>query len=138
MACVTADELKKVFPTESSAGDLKPFIDAAELLVNEELADSGLSSDRKRLITIYLAAHFACIALEKGGLVSKKIGDAQEVYQAFNSRNVQVLGLTATRYGQQAVLFDNTGTLGALSANPVKAQFKVMSTPRCAPIADYD
>lgn len=138
MARITATELKQIYTTSISDGALQPFIDAANLLVNEELSASGLSDDRKKIIELYLAAHFTTITLEKGGLLRKKIGDAEEEYQAFNSRNIQVLGLTATRFGQQALLLDTSGKLGALSAKPVKAQFKVVSTVPNSAIGDPD
>lgn len=138
MPRITAVELKQIYSTTVDNGDLLPFIDAANLLVNEELSASGLSEDRKKLIELYLAAHFTTISLEKGGLIRKKIGDAEEEYQAFNSRNVQVLGLTATRFGQQAILLDKSGKLGTLSAKPVKAQFKVISTVPNSEIRDAD
>ena len=138
MARITAVELEQILSVDVDNTDLLPFIEVANLLVNEELASSGLSEDRKTQIELYLAAHFAVITLEKGGLTSKKIGDAEETYQAFNARNISVVGLSATRFGQQAILLDSSGKLGALSSKPVKAQFKVISTAPCAEIVDPD
>jgi hypothetical protein len=120
-ALVTGAEVKQIYPTNS---DVSPFIDVAHVLVTEELAASGLSDSRKAQIEKYLAAHFALVTLERGGLSRQKIGDAEDYYQIWNNREQS---LSATRFGQQALILDTTGTLASLGTNKLTAQFRVVS-----------
>jgi hypothetical protein len=129
MARILAVEVEQIYATGQDRGDLKPYIETAHMLVNEELLGKGLSEARLREIEKYLAAHFAVVSYEKGGLIRQKVGEAEEEYQATNRTTTPILGLTATRYGQQAVLLDTTGTLGAISQKPVKALFRVVEGP---------
>lgn len=119
---VTDDQVKAIIDT---ARDTSPFIQNAELLVDEELADKGLSDDRLDLITLYLAAHFVCITEERGGIRRSKLGDADESYVTPDGSKKE--GLFITRYGQQAMMLDKSGTLANQSANGgLKARFTVI------------
>ena len=122
MARVTTTEVDKIFDVET-IGDLDTFIATANLLVTEELGSAGLSSDRLKQIELYLAAHFAAVTFEKGGLRRQKIGDAEEDYKVLGA---SAIGLVSTRYGQQAIALDSSGTLGALTASTVKARFRIV------------
>lgn len=119
---VSDAQVKAIIDTKR---DTTPFITTAQLLVTEELAGSGLSSDRLDQIVLYLAAHFVCITEESGGLKRSKLGDGDDT---FNSPNSKSQGLAFTRYGQQALLLDKSGSLAALSANGgLKARFTVIA-----------
>ncbi len=126
MARVLAVEVKQIYDTDADEGDLKPFIDAASMLVTEELSSSALSADRLKMIELYLSAHFALISLERGGLIRQQIGNSEEWYQNPGQNKT---GLTATRFGQTAVLLDTSGVLGAISEKPIKALFRVVESP---------
>ena len=119
MARVTSIEVKQVYPTDA---DISIFIDTATLLVDEELVSKELSVSRLKQIELYLAAHFASVSLDFGGIVKRKAGDGEEMYQGTNSSK----GLTSTPFGQQATALDTTGTLGAISTSTVKAQFRII------------
>lgn len=124
---VTVDEVAAILPgVVSDNEELQPYIDVATLIVTEELALAGHSSDRLKQIELYLSAHFAVITLERGGMVKQKVGDAEETYQVpgFNT-----VGLVTTRFGQQVVILDSSGKLAALSQKPVKAIFRVYGDP---------
>lgn len=138
MARITTAELLQIIPNNADTPTLESFIAIANEMVNTELGGSSLSEDRKKSIELYLAAHFAVVTVEKGGIMQRKIGDAQDTYQSYNSRNAATLGLVATRYGQQVLFLDTTGKFAAISTKPVKAQFKVYSTPPDREIADLD
>jgi hypothetical protein len=104
--------------------DTTPFIATATLLVTEELADKGLSSERLDQITLYLSAHFVCITEEHGGLRRSKLGDGDESYRA---PGPDAYGLQATNYGQQAMLLDTSGTLAKVGAGAkLRALFEVV------------
>lgn len=118
-------ELSKIFPQGVEDHDeLQPFIDTAHLIVDEELLNAGHSESRLKLIEMYLAAHLAVISLERGGVVKKTIGEAEETYQ---SSNQNTTGLVTTRFGQQVITLDTSGRMAAITQHPVKAVFRVCS-----------
>jgi len=110
-------------------GDLSGYLESAQVLVSEQLQGKGLTDATLDQITIYLAAHFAVIGLARGGLRSKKIGDAAESYRTPGDKDV---GFKATAFGQQALIFDTTGTLSSLGANSqsLPALFSVVGSRR--------
>ena len=90
------------------------FIAQANVVVNELLAPSGssvLSDDRLKLIETYIAAHFATLVRERGGMQEDKLGDALQRYH-----NIYKAGFSSTRFGQQALFLDTTGKLAAIDA----------------------
>jgi hypothetical protein len=103
--------------------DVALFIAAAQLILNEDLAGKGLSSQRLDLIGEYLAAHFAYIsASDHAGLRSRKMGEATETY--FNPGDT---AFGTTHLGQQAIGLDTSGTLAAaMSGKGLKAEFRVV------------
>jgi hypothetical protein len=63
-----------------------------------------------------------------GFLKRSKLGEADESYRTPNDKE---LGLTSTRYGQQALILDSSGKLAALSTGGgLKARFEVMGSRR--------
>src|SRR3990172_8340214 len=118
MPQVTEAEVKKLIETSL---DVTPFILTASLIVTEDLADSGLSIDRKKQIELYLAAHYTALTEGRGGLKVSKTGDSLESYQGkFGS------GLNMTRFGQQAVSLDSSGILANMAESNKKALFRVV------------
>lgn len=99
------------------------FIATANLIVNEDLAGSGFTEARLTQIEMYLAAHFAVLAKEKGGLVRTVAGESSETYHDPNSR---FMGYTSTRFGQHAIALDTTGVLASQGSGGMKAQFRVV------------
>ncbi len=120
MALVTDSEVKTVIDTSR---DTTPFITVADLLVTEELSDKGLSDARLKQIELYLAAHFTAITTEKGGLVYQKMGDSEEQYDFKSGTGY---GLNLTRFGQQAMQLDTSGTLRGLISSKLPGQFRVL------------
>lgn len=103
---------------------LRVFIEAADLLITEELATSGLSEARLKLIEVYIASHFAVQSFESGGHSLVRTGEGEERYRTIDQK---ALGLSSSRYGQQAIMLDTTGRLGAISTSAMKAEFRVVS-----------
>jgi len=121
---VTDTEVKQIFITEL---DTTPFINAAGLIVGEELAGSDLSAARLELIQLYLAAHFAAITDQSGGLTMSKVGEVSENYIPISSYREPLQGFRMTRYGQQAMVMDTTGTLAGMSASAgLRALYSLM------------
>lgn len=120
MSIVDAD-VKKIIDTNR---DTTTFIATAQLVVDEELLGKGLTTLRLDQIVLYLAAHFTAITEENGGLHRKRMGESDETYKVPGDKDT---GLEFTRFGQQALILDTTGTLAALSANKgLKALFRVI------------
>jgi hypothetical protein len=120
-------DVKAIIATEL---DTTPFITAAQLVVAEEVVGSmpALSSARLDLITTYLAAHFCAITDQSGGLTRSKIGDTEEDYIPISSYREPLQGFRMTRYGQQAMVLDTTGSLAGMSSNAgLRALFGVLA-----------
>lgn len=130
MALITVADLKLLIevPPDVVDASLQSFITTADLIVTESLSGKGLSVARLTEIEKYVAAHLAIQLTERGGLTSSRIQDAMEGYTNLSpmGRGKQS-GLQLTRYGQQAIVLDTTGTLLAQSLGVLPAQFRVMS-----------
>lgn len=118
MLRVNDDEVKQVIDTNR---DTLLFISTANLVVNEHLVGLGFTDARLKLIELYLAAHYTALTEERGGLTKYKMGDATEEYMLEKGS-----GFAATRYGQQAINLDTSGTLSTLSSKALPAEFRVV------------
>lgn len=103
--------------------DLQVYIDQANLVRVEDFVGSTLSVGRLDMIELNLAAHFAILTYEKGGVVSEMIGASQDRYRMINDKQY---GLASTRFGQTALALDTTGTLSANTTVLPKARFNVI------------
>ena len=101
--------------------EVTSFIKTAKLIVEEDLADQGMSAARLDQIIIYLAAHFACLRVERGGLRSSQTLNAKDEYQLNADK-----GLRSTRYGQQAITLDTSGVLASSAKAVGKAEFRIV------------
>jgi len=120
---VTDEQVKAIITTTR---DTEPFIATAQLLVTEELSSSGHSASRLDQIVLYLAAHFVCITEELGGLKRSRLGEADDTYRQPADNET---GLSATRYGQQALILDSSGKLASIAAGRgLKARFSVIES----------
>ncbi len=106
--------------------DLKLFIEMANLIVEEDLvpATPTLSAARLTKIELMLAAHYVVVSDEKGSLTSQTTGEATESYHRKTFE-----GLKMTRWGQQAIVLDITGTLADMAVSggaKLKTQFRIV------------
>jgi hypothetical protein len=120
----TAADVRPLVPDIDPATDIDWAVDDANAIVGDELIPAGLTSTvRQDLVAKYLAAHFVTVAQEKGGIVVDRMGSAQQSYTG----DQQVQGLSLTRFGQQAIVFDTTGRLSNLDRARVgQAEFRVV------------
>jgi hypothetical protein len=122
---ISTKDVKDIYETKKADSQIEPFLNAAVLVVTEELADAGLSSERLDLITKYLCVHYLVISEERGGIRRARLGDADESYVAPSDK----FGLASTTWGQQAIALDTTGTLaqlGGQQATNLKAEFRTV------------
>ncbi|MGD9727683.1 MAG: hypothetical protein AB7L09_21630 [Nitrospira sp.] len=107
--------------------DYTLFINTANSVVNSNLIglDPPYTEDQLKLIETYLAAHFATLTTERGGIRRQQIGESSESYQTISEKYI---GFLTTRFGQQAVALDTSGTLAELaqSGTTRKAEFRVV------------
>lgn len=88
---------------------LTPFIDAANLLVTNVCTNSGYTEATLEMIERYLSAHF--YLLRDPQIRSSQImGGTGEAYEQISTD----LGLSVTKYGQQAKVLDYKGNLAVL------------------------
>ena len=124
---ITPSSVKLILGPEYSGVEetaIAEFIEAAELVVSEDLAASTASVPRLELITKYMAAHFTVVSFERGGLTRQKAGESADTYKTGLDSDQ---GYLLTRFGQQAVSLDTSGIL-ALNATPKqKAEFRVVT-----------
>ncbi len=99
-----------------------PFIETATLIVDEQLVSKGLSDARLKQIELYLAAHFVTLMEEKGSLVREDVGEARQSMWGVSLGT----GLTMTRFGQQAIALDTSGTLSNMATISKSAQFRTV------------
>ncbi len=118
-ARVTASEVLSVLGIPDATVGI--HIDTANAYVNDHLQNEGLSDDALRRVELYLAAHFAALTEERGGLTRSSAMEASESYA-----NIYDEGLRATRFGQQAITLDSTGKLASMTRGSLKAQFRVV------------
>lgn len=100
---IETNDVKAV--ADLTGADLSVFIDAAKVIVDENLLVLGVLSEATlKLIWTYLAAHFAL--LKEGQVKSETTGPVTTAYNMTSG-----LGLKSTTQGQQAIFLDTTGTL---------------------------
>lgn len=127
MTVLVADLKKLVdLPETKVDSDLQPFLDTARLIVSEDLSGTSLSAARLELIELNLAAHYAVVSLEYGGLQEWQAGESKEQYKSIDPKAV---GLDSTRFGQQALALDSSGTLRAKLSTKRTARFTVVKAP---------
>lgn len=108
MARVTGAEVKEIIDTTLTAAECASFITAANLVVTDRLANSGLSAAHKKEVERWLTAHL--IYMRDPKLRSEKIGDAQDTYD----KPVVGQNLQASPYGQQVLILDTSGNMANL------------------------
>lgn len=120
-ARVSVAALKEIFATTLSDAQLAAFINAATLIVTEELGSSPLSANRLTQIELYLAAHFASTADPR--MQSEAVaGEYQYRTQGQTGQKLE-----ATFYGQQVLLLDTSGTLARAAEGLKKATLAAIS-----------
>lgn len=118
------DDLNVLMNTVAEAVDYSLFIRLAGTVVDENLADQeDLSVQTKSDIQLYLAAHFATLSTQNGGVVREQIGQSAKTYRSIDSK---YLGFRTTTFGQMALALDTTGILVALGSGSLKAEFRVV------------
>jgi len=109
-ARVTDSEVKQIIETSIDVG---PFIQAANLVVTDQLASANLGDDFLKEIERWLSAHL--VAIRERQAKSEKTDDASVTYFGKDG-----LGLDSTPYGQQVKVLDVSGTLALLGKKKVE------------------
>lgn len=128
---VAGNDLRLLTGTTKTDPELALFMTNGQLVVDEFLADSGLSTNIKNTIALYLAGHFYVLSVESGGITYAKTGQSEERYKSFG---YDAHGFMTTRFGQEACTLDITGRLRIMSnKDKVAFGFESFSAPRSKP-----
>lgn len=119
---VSEAEVKELLAPLAQNTSMTIFINQANMLVDEELVGKGLSDNRLKYIELNLAAHFATLAVERGGLISQRMGDSEETYESTKGK----AKYSSTRFGQTAISLDTTGLISKADNPGGFAEFKVI------------
>jgi hypothetical protein len=109
MARTTDSEVKKIISLNSIT-DTTSFITTANLLVTQNLGNSGLSNDMLTEIEKYLTAHLLALHPDERQLIDQKLGDATDKLGGDFGK-----GLDFTQFGQTVKMLDTTGTFATTS-----------------------
>ena len=120
MARITDSDVRELVDVDE-ATDIDWAVEAAEDVVTTHLASVGHSDSILSRITLFMAAHFVALASERGGLIRESTGVASANYA-----NIYGEGLRSTRWGQQALALDSTGTLANVTQTRPRAEFRVV------------
>lgn len=114
---VNDTEVKRIIKTSL---DTTPFINTANVLVDQYLGSSALSDVLIRQIELWWSAHL--VAIRELQPSEEKIGKTETKYQGKTG-----MGLNATLYGQQVLMLDPTGILNNLGRKVAK--FETIQSP---------
>ena len=120
MARVTVSEVREIITTSILDASLTVFITQANLFVTANLGGEGLSDDLLKEIERNIAAHFIHAADPR--TTEEKIGDAAEKYSGEFAT-----GLSATSYGQNAMMLDTTGILATVGIKRKRASIGIIN-----------
>lgn len=109
-----SDKVKGIIETEVS--DLSPFIDAANLTINEQIPTDDVSDELLTQIETWLAAHY--LTAHDPRTKKEQIGPVRVTYEGQSGE-----GLKGSRYGRRAIDLDPTGELGGASNPSVSIDF---------------
>lgn len=123
---VDGNSLRSLVGTSETDIELALFMTQGQLVVDEYLSDSSLSTSVKDSIALYLAGHFYVLSRESGGITYARVGQSEEKYRSVASDKV---GFLTTRFGQTACALDSTGVLASKSAQTATSfMFDVVSS----------
>ena len=130
VARVTAAEVKNLYGktnvSDSVITDI--MIDTAHTLTDNRLSNKNLPADLLEKIELFLSAHFLAVSEERGALAESRLGEAE----SHLAENIFGPGLSSTRFGQQAIALDPSGSLATTGAGTGTAQFRVISARAAA------
>ncbi len=115
---VSVEEVKRIISTTIEDSSVYEHTVVASRLVDDLLTGKGMSAGRLRDIELYFSAHLVAVRdQEAGQVVSRDVGGTAAEYGGDLGQ-----ALSFTRYGQQAMVLDTSGTLSTVGK--VRAQFR--------------
>jgi len=104
--------------TDMTDPQMEPHILAAFTIVNDNVAaDSAATSVKLELIERFIAAHFATVFVREA--TNEKAGTVGATYEGNAAKGQR---LDSTRFGRNAILLDDTGSLAYLNSLSMKKQ----------------
>ena len=118
----TPAQVKDIMGIDLDDAKVAPYIKTANIFLTKAFQSVTVADDLWEEIETWLAAHY--IALVRARIsVKEEAGTAKIEYP-----NVFGANLSATPYGQTAMMMDTTGTLQELSQERKRAKLNVVKT----------
>lgn len=121
-ARVTPAEVRQILSTGLTDLEIGAYIVAANSFVVANLGPAGLTEIQLKEIERWITAHFIASTREQQSK-EEGAGGAYVKYQGVTGE-----GLSATMYGQQAVLLDTSGTLAEIVGGRRKASMAAITS----------
>lgn len=109
--------VEEIITTVLSNDEIEGAISSASVLYRKYLETKNIEPYLELEIKRWLAAHFVSLKDPTTRVDKEKIGDASVEYSKIG-QDSSYIGLKATRWGQQAIIFDPTGVLKNLDGIP--------------------
>jgi hypothetical protein len=116
---VVGSEVKERVLEIDSSFNTQPFIETANLIVEEDLAGEGMTDARLKQIELYLTAHLIILSTQR--VEEETLPDGMRFKYAGPPLGE---GLNSTVYGQQVKSLDTSGKLARQSIG-VRASLRV-------------
>jgi len=110
----TAAEVKEIIPTNLTTTQVDPYITTASLIVDENIADCGLSDEVLEQIEMWLTAHLIAMTADRQ-TKSEKVGEAQVTYYDNFGKS-----LNSTSYGKVVAMLDTCNVLSDIGKKTIK------------------
>jgi len=123
MLLITAADVRAVYPTDRDDAAMAPFLAATEALTDARLVGKGLTTSIFKEVQRWYCGHLLFVA-DAGLHESLRVEDVTETFTKHKEP-----GLLGSRWGQQAVAFDSSGTLLGLSRLRPEAMLKLIGAP---------
>lgn len=120
MARVTDTDVKELVEVDEDT-DIDWAVETAYDVVTKHLDGVVTPATLLTRIELFIAAHLVSLSVEKGAIVRESTGTASANYA-----NIYGEGFRATRWGQQALALDYTGTLLKMTNTKLRAEFDVV------------
>lgn len=119
-ARVTVAEVEDLIATDLTDNQVNAFINTANNVVDNNLADKSLSAETLKYIEMWLSAHF--LAMRDRVVESERV-DGEYVIKYAGDHG---MNFAYTQYGQQALLLDSSGTLAQLNEGGKRVTFEAV------------
>lgn len=120
-ARVTIAEVETIIATVLPDDNITACITSANILVDSYLLDKELTDAQLKNVELWLSAHY--VSVQQGLIIKNQLGSqgAANSLEEFAKPKLG-MGLDSTQWGQNAMMFDPSGTLSSIKFGIKKAE----------------